>query len=126
MPSPCFNISPERVRAAKAQLSAHRAAYPEIGVTADDITLALAHDDPNDYFVTCSLYWDCECDAHFHRPADQQYCKDCDSHRADCADSRIHELRGAGILLDYRMPAVLAACSPHNLAAKPPLSSFIY
>ena len=114
----CLAVSHSDIAEAKLRLDAFNKAHPVGQVTTDDVTLALAHASPDDYFITTHLYWECQCAEDYFHSKDTLMCERCGALAEDCADARIHELRAAGIHLDYHDPAVLATMDEYNLRSK--------
>ena len=112
------NITPERIAASRERLAAFNFRHPPGPVTIDDVTRAMAHTGPNDYFITTFLYWDCNCERDYHRPKDMDVCENCGALAEDSADARLHELKAEGIHLDYYDPATLATMDEHNIGVK--------
>ena len=69
----------------------------ENAITQVDIAQALGPETP--YFMTTSLYWDCECQRNYIRPRDMNMCENCGAFKDESPDSRVSELRTAGIHL---------------------------
>lgn len=110
----CRLPSPERIREARERLEESRRNNPGGPITEEDILRAL-DDSVLDYFITTSLYWDCQCPGDgYHRPADMPMCEACEAFRDESADSRINELRHAGIHLDLDDPGVRATLEGHG------------
>lgn len=117
------HITPERIAASKERLAAFNRQHPPgRPVTIEDVAGALAYAGQDDYFITTALYWDCKCVTDFHRPREMALCERCGARAEDCADARIHEMKAAGIHLDFHDPAVRATLDEHNLGAKYPLA----
>lgn len=114
----CPTVSPETRRQARRELEAALSDHPLGAITEDKIVQALSHSDPDDYFVTTRLYWECECPEEYFRPQQMAYCENCGSFAEECPDARIHELRANGIHLDYHDPTVRATMDQHNIRSR--------
>ena len=116
----CPVVSPERLRKSRERLETSRAASPPGPVTPADILKALDDSQP-EYFITTNLYWECNCPGGgFHRSAQMETCRDCEARRDDEPDSRINELRQAGIHLDLDAQDVVATLEGHGPGAGAP------
>lgn len=114
----CPVVSHSDIADAKLRLYAFNKTHPVGQVTVADVALALAYSGPGDYFITTHLFWECECDEDYFHSADMLMCEHCGVLAEDSADARIHELRAAGIHLDYHNPEVLATMDEYNLRNK--------
>ena len=108
----CPLPSQEQLAEARQKLRQHRETYPERPIGEADVLRAL--DPDHEYFITTSLYWDCECDSGFIRSSEVKMCEQCGAFREDSPDSRIHEMKQLGIHLDYDDPAVMATFCEHR------------
>lgn len=111
----CAIVAAETRGQARLELAVAQVAHPLGAITEDRIILALSHSKPDDYFVTTSLYWECECQEGYFRPQEMACCENCGSFADESPDARIHELRNHGVHLDYHDPAVRATMDQHNL-----------
>ena len=98
-----------------AQPEEHRAQSPAHPIDEAAIVQALSYP-RTPYFITTSLYWDCECDINHIRPAGMPACEECGAVRADRPDSRINEARNARIHVDWTDPEVLPTLDEHSAA----------
>ena len=85
--------------------------YPMIGE--DAVVQALDYP-RSGYFITTSLYWDCECEDNYIRRSDQLMCEECGEFQEDAPNSRINELRRHGFHIDWTQPEWRASLSEHN------------
>ena len=81
--------------------------------TEEDILHALSYPD-TPYFITTSLYWDCDCSGDYIRRADMLMCEDCGAFRDEAPDSRLNEMKALSIHMDLHDPAVVATFEEHN------------
>ena len=49
---------------------------------------------------TTDLYWDCECKENYIHKKDEFYCFLCDNYASDQPDSRVNEVKAAGLPLE--------------------------
>ena len=105
--------APARIASARAGLERHRRENPLREITDADIVAAL-DESRLDYFMTTSLYWDCQCREDYQRPAGMAMCENCEAFRDESADSRINELRASGIHVDLTDPGVRLTLEPHG------------
>lgn len=84
-----------------------------------DIQAAMNPEIP--YFITTSLYWDCECPQRpFQRPASQESCPDCETFRDEQPDSRIGELPAEiAAAVNWTSPDTVNTLDQHNLVWRP-------
>lgn len=66
------------------------------------------------YFITTSMFWDCDCWENFIRPADMPMCEECGAFKSECPDSRINEIRTTGIHVRWTDPSIIQTLTPHN------------
>ena len=111
----CGFPAPGRLAQARAHLEQHRQENRLREITGQDILLAL-DGNQTEYFITTSLYWDCECLEDFQKPAGMLMCEQCEAFQEDHPDSRIGELRRNGIHLDLMDEAVRATLEAHGSA----------
>ena len=114
----CPVLHPEELRRSRQRLAETRTRHLLVAVTEDRITLALSHSKPDDYFITTSLYWECECRERYFSPQEMACCENCGSFADESPDARIHEPRSHGIHLDYHDPAVRATMDQYNLQSR--------
>ena len=60
-----------------------------------------------DTFYTTSLFWDCECEDDYIRPAFRNECPLCGSSREDQPDARVDEILNHSINLPYDLVQVV-------------------
>ena len=82
-------------------------------------SLAQALDPENPYFITTHLYWDCECDREYIRPASMLMCEDCGALKDESPDSRLNEVRSAGIHIPWTEPQFAQTLEEHNTNRSP-------
>ena len=70
-------------------------------VSDKQIAEALANEIGLGAFITTSLFWDCECETDYIKPFDFYECQDCGQIYEDAPDSRVNEINGHGILIDW-------------------------
>ena len=88
-------------------------AIPVTSIDEAAVILALSYPE-TPYFITTTLYWDCECPKNYIRPAGMLMCENCGAHREDQPDSRINEARRHGIHLDWAAPPIAQTLQEHG------------
>ena len=68
----------------------------------------------SEYFITTSMYWDCECRENYIKRLDQLMCENCGQFQEDAPSSRINELRHHGFHIDWTQPEWRASLYEHN------------
>ena len=83
-------------------------------ITESDIAEAL--DQGQNSFMTTHMFWDCNCphSAGYIRPASMLMCEDCGEFRDESPDSRINEIRSAGIHLPWADEPYLSTLEFHR------------
>ena len=109
----CRTVTPQQLAHAKLQLARSAAPNPHIPIGQYQVIQALSYPGTN-YFITTSLYWDCDCREGYIKPSDIQMCEECGSFREDQPDSRINELRQDGIHLDWMDPQITGTLEAHG------------
>ena len=71
------------------------------------------------FFMTTMLFWDCECREDYIHPRDMLMCEKCGYFKDECPDSRINEIRAAGIHLPWAAPEFAYSLDAHNCYALP-------
>ena len=99
----------------RALVAAHPPAPP---IDADAIAQAL--DPDSAYFITTSLWWECECPELKVHPRYRLMCEDCGAFKEDCPDARISGLRSQGIHIVWDDPEILVTLDQYNTAARRP------
>ena len=86
----------------------------------DEQAVIRALDPGNAYFITTSLYWECDCNSSFLKPADMRMCEDCGAFRDESADARIGDLRNHGIHVLWTGLEALRTLDEYNTADRYP------
>ena len=95
------------------KLREERAARPPLPViTEESIIQALDPDNP--YFITTSLYWECECHGNFVRSAGMNMCENCGAFRDECPDARLLDIKDSGTHVDWTRPEVIRTLDQYN------------
>ena len=115
----CRIPNPEQVRRAKQQIRENRQQHPPRPIDQDAIIQALEFPRTG-YFITTNLYWDCECDPNYIRPADMRMCENCGMLQEESPQSRINELRTLGIHIDLDHPNIITSLAEHSILSRKP------
>ena len=81
----------------------------------DDRAIIQALDETNKFFITTPLFGDCSCPKTYIHNHTMLMCEDCGALRDESPDSRIGEIRQAGIHIDWTHPTVKQTLEAHNL-----------
>ena len=80
--------------------------------------LTIALNPESNYFMTSHLYWDCDCPQNYIRPRSMNMCEDCGALKDDSPDSRLSEIRAAGIHIPWTEPEFAMTLEEHNKASQ--------
>ena len=112
----CPIIPPEQIAEIKANTKEHIRVQTSAPIDKDAIIRAL--EPANEYFITTSLYWDCECEHNYTRPADMNMCENCGTTQDESPNARIGELRRHGIHVDWTAPNIVKTLEEHNVLSR--------
>ena len=93
---------------------------PPAGKSRPADAIAKALDPGNNYFITTSLYWECECDTNFIRSAQMNMCENCGAMKDDCPDARIGDLRQHGVHVPLTDPDIMKTLEEYNTRDRTP------
>ena len=111
----CPNFTPAQQASMRLRSRALLAANPP-PPPIDAAAIAEALDPSSPFFITSSLFYECGCSPLRHHPASQLMCEDCGDLAEDCPDSRIADLRAAGIHILWDDPEIITTLDQHNTA----------
>ncbi len=109
----CPLPEPNVLDQARQALARHRLTAPVDPIDKAAVLQALEYP-RTEYFITTSMYWDCECPADYHRPKGMDMCENCGTFREDSPDSRINELKLKGVHLDLAGRETVMTLEEHN------------
>ena len=122
MSTSCPLPSPEILEEARRAFRRHMTENPVVPIDEQAIIQALEYP-ATDYFITTDLFWDCDCEQRYIRPADMPTCENCGADQDECPPSRINEIWYFGIHVDWMEPAVLNTLEEHSTGSRRRTSS---
>ena len=111
----CPIPTPAQLRRLRELKQTHQQENP---VQPDAIAKAL--DPGNHYFITTSLYWECECDTNFIRSAQMNMCENCGAMKDECPDARIGDVRQHGVHVPLTAPDIMKTLEEYNTRDRTP------